>query len=504
MKNRLLIPLSFLFVFIYSFSALAFNISDRWVLLPQSAPGILTQGDEEDGGLSIKGYENYYLDNVVWTSSDENILEILDTTDETFKILAKNPGGAHITVDFDFYYYDDEDAATPSNATTSSADEIMLMKHYNLKTSFVVTGVEGDFRFLELGNNIIIYRYIGNGQQVIIPEYIKGKPVTQIDRYAIYNNNNIKQITIPKTVTYLYGDCNCPYLTKVINNSFSDIDLSNFHETLDEGVNRTWYTKETGGFLLDKVLPANSTMYRQFPINYHLEGASQQEIDALVSRSGNPVRYSTLRDTALYKLPNNNGAKFSRWELKLEDSTFQTIASVNKNTWGSIDLYAIYEGSVYNNSSDSSSGSSTAAKGLQSYAAITNSGEIIPAGSYQGTGEWKRDSAGWTYLDAEQCIVTNKWISDQGKWYLVNQNGKMVTGWQMVDNKWYLFATDGSMLAGWQYVNNKWYFMKPDGTMVTGWLLVNGKYYYLDISGMLLTNTTTPDGYQVNADGVWV
>ncbi len=39
--------------------------------------------------------------------------------------------------------------------------------------------------------------------------------------------------------------------------------------------------------------------------------------------------------------------------------------------------------------------------------------------------------------------------------------------------------------------------------MQTGWVEVSGKWYYFDKSGALLTNTITPDGYYVNANGEW-
>ncbi|WP_432630404.1 hypothetical protein [Brotaphodocola sp.] len=44
--------------------------------------------------------------------------------------------------------------------------------------------------------------------------------------------------------------------------------------------------------------------------------------------------------------------------------------------------------------------------------------------------------------------------------------------------------------------------------MYTGWHEIGGKWYYFHTEsdgtrGRLLTSTTTPDGYQVDADGVW-
>lgn len=60
---------------------------------------------------------------------------------------------------------------------------------------------------------------------------------------------------------------------------------------------------------------------------------------------------------------------------------------------------------------------------------------------------------------------------NQGKWWYDNGNGSYTSnGWQWIDG------------------NN-------DGT---------AECYYFDNNGWMLTNTTTPDGYTVNADGAWV
>ena len=61
--------------------------------------------------------------------------------------------------------------------------------------------------------------------------------------------------------------------------------------------------------------------------------------------------------------------------------------------------------------------------------------------------------------------------ADQGKWWYDNGNGSYANnGWQWIDGN-------------------------GDGT---------AECYYFDNMGWLLTNTTTPDGYTVNADGAWV
>ena len=41
--------------------------------------------------------------------------------------------------------------------------------------------------------------------------------------------------------------------------------------------------------------------------------------------------------------------------------------------------------------------------------------------------------------------------------------------------------------------------------MRTGWIQSGNAWYYCDTSsGAMLTNTRTPDGYYVDANGVWI
>lgn len=61
-------------------------------------------------------------------------------------------------------------------------------------------------------------------------------------------------------------------------------------------------------------------------------------------------------------------------------------------------------------------------------------------------------------------------------------------------------------LAGtWQpQESGQWKYQNDDGSFATGWIEDGGKSYYLDSNGIMLTNTTTPDGYYVGADGAWI
>ena len=63
--------------------------------------------------------------------------------------------------------------------------------------------------------------------------------------------------------------------------------------------------------------------------------------------------------------------------------------------------------------------------------------------------------------------------------------------------------------------NNNWYYLHTQydntrGRMYTGWHEIDGKWYYFNTAsdkgtlGAMLANTTTPDGYQVDANGAWI
>ena len=95
---------------------------------------------------------------------------------------------------------------------------------------------------------------------------------------------------------------------------------------------------------------------------------------------------------------------------------------------------------------------------------------------------WIQDEKGrWFYLEtaADQGGVEGRlhtgWLKDpSGNWYFMNtvpgsDFGAMLTGWQWIDNSCYYFGTDAATNIGKLYMN-----------------------------------TTTPDGYKVNADGRWV
>ena len=94
---------------------------------------------------------------------------------------------------------------------------------------------------------------------------------------------------------------------------------------------------------------------------------------------------------------------------------------------------------------------------------VSNNATLNNGDTY--TPQWVQDPDGsWSYHTDYKTYLKNQWIETDGKQYYVGPDGRMLTGWQVINSKWYYLGTDGA----------KW------------------------------VNATTPDGYYVNADGEYV
>ena len=99
-------------------------------------------------------------------------------------------------------------------------------------------------------------------------------------------------------------------------------------------------------------------------------------------------------------------------------------------------------------------------------------------------GQWENSSSGWRYQDDTGSYIKSSWFHDK-------------------DGSWYHFNSDGYMEKEWVIDNGKWYYLDyPNGYLRTN-MWISGKYF-VGGDGAMLTDTTTPDGYKVGADGTWV
>lgn len=173
----------------------------------------------------------------------------------------------------------------------------------------------------------------------------------------------------------------------------------------------------------------------------------------------------------------------------------------------------------------------------------------IITGDKAGYSHWQQDENGWKLIyangttasgymitlesgeNAEQIV----WEKIDGSWYAFGVNGYLKSGW-VYDyhlGRWYNLSVNTGMLSGWYVdpVDKNTYYMDPaEGGLSIGWKSIDRKWYYFNTAvteptwelnretynwqynakskskpfGALLRNEKTPDGYEVDADGVWI
>ncbi len=125
--------------------------------------------------------------------------------------------------------------------------------------------------------------------------------------------------------------------------------------------------------------------------------------------------------------------------------------------------------------------------------------------TYRG-GTWEQQADGrWKLLKENGQPVSSEWAYVDGKTYLLDMYGIMQTGFQRVNGNRYYFNSLGAMQTGWLLKEGRYYFLNTDGSMAYGWGNTMGDWYYLDIAtGVMQTNTYTPDGRYVNAEGILI
>lgn len=88
--------------------------------------------------------------------------------------------------------------------------------------------------------------------------------------------------------------------------------------------------------------------------------------------------------------------------------------------------------------------------------------------------------------------VKNGWIySPGGTWSYYRNDVAVKDAWLQDAGKWYLMDKNGNMLTGWQFYKSRWYCLEAKGTSSMP-------------KGACYMNCVTPDGFQVNEKGEWV
>lgn len=142
---------------------------------------------------------------------------------------------------------------------------------------------------------------------------------------------------------------------------------------------------------------------------------------------------------------------------------------------------------------------------------------------------WIRNGNIWYYRYPDGSYLRNSWSQINGRWYIFDTNGAMLTGWQQKNNLWYYLNNDGMMVTGWIKSNNVWYYMNQssstgvEGAMSIGWIWYKNNWYHTDTSGAMdegwkqvdgnwyyfypgegsMAVNATISGFKIDANGVW-
>lgn len=84
----------------------------------------------------------------------------------------------------------------------------------------------------------------------------------------------------------------------------------------------------------------------------------------------------------------------------------------------------------------------------------------------QKTG-WVLEDDEYSYINESHEKVFSDWIFENGHWYYLDENGKMVKWWKEIDGKWYYFNGNGEMQANCILPGNTEYILDHNGAMIT-------------------------------------
>ena len=102
--------------------------------------------------------------------------------------------------------------------------------------------------------------------------------------------------------------------------------------------------------------------------------------------------------------------------------------------------------------------------------------------------------------DSGQLVSNRYWSDDEGNWYYSDKDGRLLIGAQTVDFVNVYFYDDGVQVKG-DFAPNGHYYDKDSGALVTNrYVEKDGKWYYVNDKGDKLVGQQTVDGVEVYFD----
>lgn len=131
------------------------------------------------------------------------------------------------------------------------------------------------------------------------------------------------------------------------------------------------------------------------------------------------------------------------------------------------------------------------------------------AGAYNGTitSGWETNDQGQRmYRKSDGTFVKDSWLTVDEKTYYMDSNGFMLKDTNAPDGTY--VNPNGEKVSyhpGWVQDGDNWRYIQKNGYYAAStWIQdTDGKWYYFNIGAVMEKDDVTPDGYYVDANGVW-
>ncbi|MGN0159445.1 MAG: hypothetical protein ACI39W_10000 [Brotaphodocola sp.] len=197
-------------------------------------------------------------------------------------------------------------------------------------------------------------------------------------------------------------------------------------------------------------------------------------------------------------------------DLEVEDVAWENDNSTTA-CWEEAEGAQKYQVKLYRGSSSVGSTVTTTDTSYNFYSSITREGEysfkVRALDKNNEKGEWVESDSMYVDEDMLDDIKAGYYSSgSSSSGTSTTPSVSVSAGWVLDSVGWWYRFTDGSYPTnGWLQIGGVWYCFDAVGYMRTGWIQAGNAWYYCDtVSGGMLTNTYTPDGYYVDANGVWI
>lgn len=246
-------------------------------------------------------------------------------------------------------------------------------------------------------------------------------------------------------------------------------------------------------------------------------------IDFSIDYNNKVFTTHTIEGNTSPKSWENNGGMVT--EKTYKDVPFASVGSGKENhiqgfgapifsndTCGVKDFIKVLKGEVgyIEKATSSQNGNIDAPATVEEKTANRGTNNFTKYGKWYGQNgvAWCQQFISWCAYYACKIARDNKWVKKDDSWYYEENGITIKNSWKNIDGKWYVFDGEGRMITKWFKENeNDWYYLADDGAMIASqWLYYKNHWYYFTKSGLMATKAYIKDRGMycyVDEEGVW-